>query len=283
MQMRLKLNSYIKVSTLKIDLARLTERFVMNKFAPIRPTALAVTLAAAALPAAAGYDESLHLTPLWRGDANAVHFGWDLLEPGGFPPPIGDNGGVLLDDTTPDVGDPGIIGARFQQLDTVFGHISSTGNYYSGFGPGWGANDLITAPTDTTSHVGGFTTVIFQMTETDLGTGPDGTTGGADADAFDRLDILLNGIAASEANFSKGVNANGRSQWFAQWEIAGDPASVEIAFSNDQAHTSLDYWEVDVLWSEQGGQTIQSPTIVPEPTALGLLTVGSLLMLRRRR
>ncbi|MFK7788513.1 MAG: PEP-CTERM sorting domain-containing protein [Phycisphaeraceae bacterium] len=245
--------------------------------------AAASTLSAAS--ASAGYDESLHSTPAWRGDASAVHIGWDVLEPNGFPPPIGAFGGVLLDDTTPDIGDTTILGARLQQLGTTFGHISSSGNYYSGFGEGWGADDLITAPTDLTSHGSGFTTIIFQITEQDLGFAP--PVAGEDTDAvatvFGRTDITLNGLAPLEANFARGVNANDVSQWFAQWEIAGDPASVEIAFSNELAHTAIDFLEVDVLWSADGGQLIQTPTIVPEPTSAALLVMGGLAMLRRRR
>lgn len=234
----------------------------------------------------AGYSDSQHAVPSWRGEATAVHLGWDVLEPGGFPPPIGISGGVLLDDTTADLGDAGLSGARLQQVGNQFGHISSSGNYYSGFGDGWGADDLITAPTDTTDHVGGFTTVIFQMTAQDLGLAPpvaeDGEAPSA-ASFFSREDITLNGDAASEANFARGVNSNGVGQWFAQWEIAGDPTDVEIAFSNDFAHTSLDFFEVDVLWSANGGQLIQAPTIVPEPASAGLLLIGGLVMLRRRR
>lgn len=245
---------------------------------------LLVSMAAAS--ASAGYTSSLHTVPGWRGDSTAVHIGWDLLEPGGFPPPIGISGGVLLDDTTPDLGDTGISGARLQQVGNLFGHVSSTGNYYSGFGEGWGANDVITAPTDTADHGSGFTTVIFQMTEQDLGGAPpvageeDPT---ANAGSFDRTDITLNGVAALEANFSRGVNTNGVSQWFAQWEIAGDPTDVQIAFTNDLAHTALDFFEVDVIWSAGGGQLVQSPTIVPEPASAGLLLIGGLVMLRRRR
>lgn len=233
----------------------------------------------------AGYTDSLHVTPDWRGDGAAVHVGWDVLSAESFPPAIGVNGGVMLDDTTPDIGDTGISGARLQQVTDVFGHISSTGNYYSGFAPGWGANDVITAPTDATSHGTGFTTVIFQMTGQDLGLAPvdAGDDPQALADEFGRLDLTLNGVAASEANFARGVNANGVSQWFAQWEIAGDPVSVQIAFSNSQAHTALDFFEVDVLWSEQGGQLVQTPTIVPEPTTAGLLGLACVYMLRRRR
>lgn len=234
----------------------------------------------------AGYSDSQHTVPGWRGDSTAVHIGWDLLEPNGFPPPIGISGGVLLDDTTPDLGDVGISGVRFQQVGNLFGHVSSTGNYYSGFGEGWGADDLITAPTDTAENVGGFTTVIFQITAQDLGLAPpvadDGEAPSA-ASFFERTDIMLNGSAASEANFSRGVNSNGVGQWFAQWEIAGDLTDVEIAFSNDFAHTALDFFEVDVLWSAGGGQLVQAPTIVPEPASAGLLLIGGFIMLRRRR
>lgn len=238
------------------------------------------------LPAIAGLADSQHVAPGWRGDANTNHFGWDVLDPA-FPQELGQFGGDLLNDDTPDFGSSIPTGASFNQVGTAYGHISSSGNYYSGFSPALGANDVITAPTDAASHAGGFTTVVFQMTETNLNSGPGGTPGSggnsADATAFDRLDITLNGDAATEQNFARGVNANGVSQWFAQWEIAGDPATVEIAFSNTQAHTALDLWEVDVLWSADGGNLVATPTIVPEPASLGLLLVGGALLTQRRR
>lgn len=235
---------------------------------------------------AGGYSESLHLTPDWRGDWSAVHLGWDLLEPQGFPAPQGTFGGNLLDDTTPDIGDTAISGARLVQVGTLYGHASGTGNYYSGFLTGFGANDLITAPTDTVENIGGFTTVVFQMTAQDLGLAPPVSEDGEAPPAalfFGRTDITLNGLAPDEANFARGVNANGVAQWFAQWEIAGDPASVEIAFSNTFEHTALDYFEVDLVWSAQGGQLLQAPTIVPEPASAVLIGLAGAFFMRRRR
>lgn len=234
----------------------------------------------------AGYSDSLHTVPGWRGDSAAVHLGWDVLEKAIIAPDTGTFGGEILDDSTPDIGDTLIAGANLSQLGTTYGHVSGSGNYYSGFGTGWGADDLITAPTDVAANLGGFTTVIFQITAQDLGIAPpvaeDGDAPPA-AQFFGREDITLNGNAASEANFARGVNANGVAQWFAQWEIAGDPTDVELAFSNDAEHTALDFFEVDVLWSAGGGQLVQTPSIVPEPASAGLLLIGGLVMLRRRR
>lgn len=241
-------------------------------------------LACGIAPVHAGIDDADRVTPEWRGDAEAVHVGWDQLFIPGLPT-LGSFGGAILDDTTPDVGDTSITGARFYQIGATFGHVSSSGNYYSGFGEGWGANNIITVPTDAAVNSGGVTTVVFQMLESDLATAPPqaGGPGGADASSFDRTDITLNGLAASESNFARGVNTNGRSQWFAQWEIAGDPISVDIAFQNDLAHTSLDAWEVDVTWSPDGGRLVTTPTIVPEPASLTLLGAAGLALLRRRR
>jgi hypothetical protein len=219
-----------------------------------------------------------------RGNtADTSHFGWDLLETGN--PTL--SFGRILDDTTPDIGAPttatqtrwfqgsnGVAGP----LPTAYGHRSGSGNYYSGFGTGDLANDIVTAFTPSSgAGSAGFTTVVLQV----LGSPPTAT--GVNAIADLSFNIL-------SANWTKqkslyGTLANGTGVYWQEWTSPGADVPFSIRMTSLESSRGIDAIQVDTHWTSASAPVINARTTigVPEPGAAVLALVSCVSLALRRR
>lgn len=215
-------------------------------------------------------------TPSFRGGSNTIHFGWSSGTWDGNPPPAEGE-----PDITPDIinSTPSIhpeSGALLTQA--VAGDIvSGSDNIYTSVS---GANSLglqLRIPTSGTPGAGGFTTIIAQ------GFGLSGTLFGFSG-ALDGFGFgAINGI---QPEYVIGRNADGRGQWWAKWEIAGNAESYTVDVFGAEGSPggsvlSVTDMQVDVWFSESG--FAPDLAVVPEPSALLLSVAGLVLGLRRRR
>lgn len=203
-------------------------------------------------------------TPSFRGESNTTYFGWDDFEDSEVPGvPLGSR----IDDTTPDINTIGApAGTRFKQDDALlYGHRSSSGNYYSGFGATDVAGDTFTAPTDGTEGVAGFTTVILQIL--------------AQVDNLPPLEF--DDVAGVSPEVVSGLNANNAGQYFVKYELPGNAASYDVRlFTSAATSVAVDKFEIDTLYSPKG----YAPdfAIVPEPATLAVAILGGAALLARR-
>lgn len=215
-------------------------------------------------------------TPSFRGGSNTTYFGWSSGTWDGNPPTAEGE-----PDITPDIinSTPSIhpeSGALLTQA--VAGDIvSGSDNIYTSVS---GANSLglqLRIPTSGTPGAGGFTTIIAQ------GFGLSGTLFGFSG-ALDGFGFgAINGI---QPEYVIGRNADGRGQWWAKWEIAGNAESYTVDVFGAEGSPggsvlSVTDMQVDVWFSESG--FAPDLAVVPEPSALLLSVAGLLLGLRRRR
>lgn len=198
--------------------------------------------------------------PSFRGAANTTWFGWGSGKFDGL------TNNELIDNPAPSFGTT-TLGVSFTQ-STAFDILSSGNNIYTAGAP---ATDLLlTIPTSGTPG-SGFTTLIIQ------GKTAFGSFGIAPAFAD---------IAGVSATFELGMNAGlpaPSGQFWAKYEIAGNLSSYDLAITlAENSNTSIAELEVDTFWSATGFST--DVAVVPEPTALALLGLGSFagLVLKKR-
>jgi hypothetical protein len=224
--------------------------------------------------------ESAHDTfaPSFRGEADTTYFAWTRGSWNANPDPSGPREFR----TSPTVNPAGLADAslvRSAESEAAYpGIISSSGNLYTG--PD--AIDMtLTIPTLGVAGTG-FTTIIVQ------GRSLDGF--GGLLEVFDFGDI--DGVAAE---YVSGGNADGATQWWAKWEIAGNSSTYQVHVSGTQNQPgyplSISDLVVDTYWSADGFASdvalAVAPQAVPEPASLALsscgLAVGALIWIRRLR
>jgi hypothetical protein len=206
-------------------------------------------------------------------DADTSHFGWDdisnpaaaLLPTQPFP-----TGARILDDTTPDL-DPSTTasGLRFYQgadgmndpIPTSYGHVSTSGNYYSGFNESDFADDTIsgTAPA---SAIGGYTTVVLQL------------IGSATVNPGLTFEIDDSSIAWTLDKSLFGLNGSGSGMYWLEWWAPGDDLTFSIHFSSDYPSVALDAVQIDTHWSATG-PVLNGIQRVPEPASVVLVLWGA--------
>ncbi|MEM6911108.1 MAG: PEP-CTERM sorting domain-containing protein [Verrucomicrobiota bacterium] len=192
--------------------------------------------------------------PSFRGDSNTTWLGWDVFgvpSEGETDPPINNN--------TPDIGTDSGTFATSNGED----HLSSSGNYYSGFGS---VAETVTFGTSGTPG-SGFTTIILQGK----------TLFGDFATEFTFSDL---GGATPTVVF--GTNADSEGQFFAKYEITGNAAEYTVNLASfPGSFVSLDQFEVDTVWSATGFAS--DTAAVPEPSSIALVGLGGFLALVRRK
>jgi hypothetical protein len=194
--------------------------------------------------------------PSFRGAANTTWFGWGS---GSFD---GASNNELIDNPATTIG-LATPGASLTQ-STAFDILSSGNNIYTSTA---GATDLLlTLPTSGTLG-SGFTTIIVQ-----------GKT------AFGGFDIApaFHDIAGVSPIFEVGSNAAAAAQFWAKYDIAGNLSSYDLAITLAAASfTSIAELEVDTYWSAAGFAT--ETAVVPEPSALALVGLGSCAVFARKQ
>jgi hypothetical protein len=195
--------------------------------------------------------------PSFRGAANTTWFGWGAGKFDGL------TNNELIDNPAPSFGAT-TLGVSFTQ-STAFDILSSGNNIYTS---GAAVTDLLLAIPTSGTPGSGFTTLIIQ--------GKTAFGGYGVAPAF-------NDIAGVSASSAQGNNLLGAGQFWAKYEIAGNLSTYNLAITlAENSNTSIAELEVDTYWSATGFST--DVTVVPEPSALALLGLGSFagLVLNKR-
>ncbi|MCA9257640.1 MAG: hypothetical protein KDA61_00515 [Planctomycetales bacterium] len=216
-----------------------------------------------------------------RGNsADISYFGWDVLDAGqtlGF--------GAILDDTTPDLGSPtSALQTRFRQgvdgandpSPTTYGHVSGSGNYYSGFAPTNLADDYISGVTPA-SAAGGSTTLVLQL----LGAAPG--AGGQELLAIEDLEFEMLSAGWTLEKSLYGQLPTGTGMYWLEWSAAGGNLPFEVHFTSSSEHRSLDAVLVDTYWNSSDVPTLNSRTSIPEPSAVLLAALAAVALGRRSR
>lgn len=203
-------------------------------------------------------------------DGNTSWYGWDNLEGGGLP--TGPMGTYLLDDSTPDVGDP--AGGAFKQSvasEAIWGHRSSSGNYYSG--PFSGADDTITGVAPA-SGAGGYTTLVIQALGSFSTRGPS---------SLSTFEFMLDGgwTKTSDLYATNGIGAG--VHW-EEWTTPGGNLPYEITMTSADSG-GIDALQIDTYWTPGSAPVLNARSTIPTPGACGLLLValGSMGLSARRR
>jgi hypothetical protein len=186
--------------------------------------------------------------PSFRGLANTTWFGWGS---GSFD---GASNNELIDNPATTIGTT-TLGVSLTQ-STAFDILSSGNNIYTSTA---GATDLLLSLPTSGSLGSGFTTIIVQ-----------GKT------AFGGFGVapFFNDIAGVSPIFEVGDNATASGQFWAKYEIAGNLSSYNLAITLAAvSFTSIAELEVDTYWSATGFAA--DIAVVPEPSALALVGVGS--------
>ncbi|MEN3941081.1 Ig domain-containing protein [Prosthecobacter sp. SYSU 5D2] len=187
--------------------------------------------------------------PSTRLQANTTYFGWDNFED---PAP-----GTFLNDTTPDIGDTGIAGVRFETTNGQLHRAASTGNFYSGSSSATAEiAERVTVATNGTVGAEGTTTIIAQLVASSGNFISQWT--------FENI----NDVAPQVIH---GVNALGRGQVWVKWVVPGNAATYEFTIGGvphamfGNAHMSFDKIAIDTYW---GPEAQEDTMILEEPAAI---------------
>lgn len=209
-----------------------------------------------------------------RGNtADASWFGWDDFE-GGIPgpAPFGPPLGELLDDSTPDIGGATTASSPLiKQSDAsalVYGHVSSSGNFYSGFLGNAFADGTISGVAPA-SGSGGYTTLLLQVLA-QPGTLVSDLSFTADP-AWTKTSDLFNTIGDSTGRY------------WQEWTAPGDNVPFSIDYASVFSSRSVDAFQVDTYWTPGAAPVVNSRTAIPEPASLALVALGALGFAGRRR
>ena len=202
---------------------------------------------------------------------NSTYYGWG---PQTFD---GTTNNELIDNPAPSLGLGGLNGT-LGQLGTA--DILASSNNIFIFTPGRTETLTMQIPTNGTPGLDGFTTIIIQ-----------GMTAGTGAGLLTYVPIFapINGISPT---FVSGLNSQGFGQWFAKYEIPGNAAVYNLtATVSNLASTpeegqstalSIATLTFDTQYSTIG-YAPDTAQAVPEPASIGLLGLGGLALVRRRR
>jgi hypothetical protein len=208
-------------------------------------------------------------------DQDRAYFGWDLLEPSGTALGFGQ----ILDDRTPDLGAPlPFVNPRFFQgadgladpSPTLYGHVSGSGNYYSGFGDADRADNGITA-TGPGPDGAGFTTLVVQV----LG----GAPSGQGTQPIDDLAFALQSSGWTLESQLYGTLATGTGLYWVEWTRAGGAAPIDLRLTSANSSRSFDAVQLDVAWTAGDAPLRNALTSigVPEPSACTLALAAASL------
>lgn len=251
----------------------------MRIFLPLICSLLLSVQAANALTTSEGQSWDYEPDAWIRGNgADTSWFGWDSLEAVG--PPTAPYGSYLLSDSTPDLGSPttatGASLAQSVSSQGLYGHRSSSGNYYSGFLATMTADDSISGVAPA-SGAGGNTTLVLQV----LAMPPDPVQGsvGLEGLSFDA------DAAWAQTAILYGMQADGTGLYWIEWTAAGAAVPFSIQITSQYQHVAIDAFQVDTYWTSGSAPVTNSLSSigVPEPASWLLYVAAALTAAGRRR
>lgn len=201
--------------------------------------------------------------PSFRGDVNTTYVGWDSF---------GDPGDTVINDSTPDLGTDG---GSFVTTNSE-NHLSSSLNYYSGFGTV--AEDISFSTSGTAGS--GYTTVIVQI-ETTFG-----SFNPAVPVQFSTIEGVVPTIVLGDNAIPGAPSGPGGAQLFAKYELLNAPTNLSLSLSSISSpggtHLPMGKFVVDTVWSATG---FSSDTAVntPEPSTALLALFGLSLLATQKR
>ncbi|TVR50777.1 MAG: PEP-CTERM sorting domain-containing protein [Puniceicoccaceae bacterium] len=228
-----------------------------------------------AFPAVIAEADGL-FTPSFRGESHTGWFGWSPGTFFGDPVPPAEE--RRLDRPAPNLGTLGPTdGVTWFQNDAGADSFvligASSGNIYTGQGRiGRQAFATLELPA-TGAEADGFTTLIIQGRTT--------TSGFGGPEALIQNFPVFGSVNGADPTFVIGANSVGQGQWWAKYELPGNPAlitvPVEFPGGPDTFPISLAALAVDVGWSPSG-YFPDTVAAVPEPaTSSALFGLGVLL------
>ena len=236
-------------------------------------TAIGVASTSTAFTTNAGQTWDTEPDAWSRGNtADTSWFGWDEFEPTG--PPTAPFFSFILDDSTPDIGSPTTATstniAQSVASQAVYGHRSSSANYYSGFPDDAFADDTISGVAPA-SGAGGYTTILLQV-------------------------IGLPGNRVSSLSFDPGAEwtrtsdvegrlADTAGLYWQEWTAPGGNLPFSIEMTSSESSIALDAIQIDTFWTSGDAPVLNSRDRIgiPEPASLLLMAVFFAVPMPRSR